>query len=248
MPRKKKSDTETKPSPKPKRVTAAKSAVKAKSLKKTAAPKVPKAAKAPSLKKTAPRTRSAKASPAGQSPNEKQIRKGETQMVAFIRDPRCIFTYWEVTPESVAEVQKQLMEEYKESSMVLRVFRTGPDGRTDLIQEIRVTPSEMNRYVELAEGNGVYYVEIAQKTVSGKTVVFARSNRIMTGTSVDAPSHGASASSGPQWEAPSGIMEYFSEVEEAGMVEPILGISSAERYRQGLLRKKMDRYSASRIQ
>ncbi len=72
-------------------------------------------------------------------------------MVAFIRDPQCIFTYWEVTPESIEAVKQQLTDEYKDSSMVLRIFKTGPKGETELIQEIRVEPGEMNRYVELKD-------------------------------------------------------------------------------------------------
>ncbi len=64
-------------------------------------------------------------------------RYGQTQLVAFVRDPNCIFTYWEVTPETVEEVRRQLMDEYEGSSMVLRVLlRSKPDGTSELLEEI----------------------------------------------------------------------------------------------------------------
>lgn len=246
MPRKKKEETAT-ASPKPKRALKVKPASKTakapakkttalKTTKTAGVKRAPKALKAVSPQKT--ETASSK----------KMNRKGETQMLAFIRDPRCIFTYWEVTPESIAAVKQQLMDEYKGSSMVLRVFRTGPDGQAELIQEIKVEPDEMNRYVELGETTGSYFIEIAQKTASGKTVVYARSNRVVTGLSVDSPM-GASHSSDPKWEMPAGLLEYYSEEIEhpESLSRQGQGISSAEAHRKALLRKKMDRYSASRM-
>lgn len=129
--------------------------------------------------------------------------------------------------------------------MVLRVFRTAPDGQSELIQEIRVEPGEMNRYVELKENSGSYFIEIAQKTASGRTVVYARSNRVMTGTAAE--SQGGQAAAGAGWEAPAGILEYFSDTEESTAPLVTGGISSAEAHRRTLARKKMDRYSASRM-
>jgi hypothetical protein len=247
MPRKKKSETTSvKAAPKAKRASTSKTP-KAKTTKaKKAAPKA--------VKETSPKKTTAKLS-AAQSVSakteaatswKKPRRQGETQMVAFIRDPHCIFTYWEVTPESIESVKKQLMEEYKSSTMVLRVFRAGSDGQAELLQEIRVEPGEMNRYVELKENTGSYFIEIAQKTASGKTVVYARSNRIITGPSAEPESRrGGSESS--RWETPAGLLEYFSDAEEVEIKTVTGGISSAEAHRRELARRKLDRYSASRM-
>ena len=140
-----------------------------------------------------------------------------------------------------------MMGEYKESAMVLRLFRTGPGGQAELIQEIRVEPGEMNRYVELKEGaSGSYFIEIAQKTASGRMVIYARSNKVMTGTFAGGD-NGPSGSSAPQWETPAGLLEYFNEVEEAADVSALRGLSSAEAHRKGLLRRQMGRYSASHL-
>ncbi len=138
-------------------------------------------------------------------------RYGQTQMVAFIRDPRCIFTYWEVTPESVEAVKKHLMGEFHNSSMVLRVFKTNTHGESELLYEIKVEPDEMNRYVNLEESGGSYYIEIGQKTSSGRYIPYARSNKVVTSQG------GFSPTVDPNWEPPTGILEYFSDeiVEES---------------------------------
>ncbi len=182
----------------------------------------------------------------GETIRKKTFRRGETQMVAFIRDPQCIFTYWEVTPESIESVKLQLMDEYKDSSMVLRVFKTGPNDETELVQEIRVEPGEMNRYVELKEKAGNYFVEIAQKAPSGRIVVYARSNKIITGISTETPV-GSSKTGGGRWETPENFLEYFADVDETDVSATVPRISSAEAYRKDIQRKKLDRYSASRI-
>ncbi len=242
MPRKKKVDTV---STAPKAPPKAKPTAKAKT-----APKMPRATtKKINPPKTPKAVRVPKALSASKTSSEwkKPPRQGETQMVAFIRDPHCIFTYWEVTPQSIEEVKKQLMGEYKESAMVLRVFRTGSDGQAELIQEIRVEPSEMNRYVELKEGtSGSYFIEIAQKAVSGRIVVYARSNKVMTGASMGSQD-GPLNTSAAHWETPTGLLEYFSEVEETVDPMPLRGLSSTEAHRKALLRKQMGRYSASRM-
>jgi hypothetical protein len=241
MPRKKKTETVSttpKAPSKTKRIAKAKAAPKAARMtaKKTNLSKTPRPIRVPKASST----------PQPSSAWKKPPRQGETQMVAFIRDPHCIFTYWEVTPQSIEGVKKQLMGEYKDSAMVLRVFHTGSDGQAELIQEIRVEPSEMNRYVELKEGtSGSYFIEIAQKAASGRIVVYARSNKVMTGTSTG--SQGGPQGASTQWETPTGLLEYFSEVEEGVDPVPLRGLSSAEAHRKALLRKQIGRYSASRM-
>lgn len=255
MPRKKKETSETKPVASRKRKTTVATSAKAVAkntakplVRKVAAPKKeavePKTAKAPRSKKT-----KTDKNDVG-SPSPRRLpRKGETQMVAFVRDPNCIFTYWEVTPESAEEVRRQLMEEYPRSVMVLRLLRMGPNGQMELVQEIRVKPGEMNRYVDLEGEPGSFVVEIAQKALSGKTVVYARSQTIVTGgPSFSAPSAVADFLRAPGDEIPKAFLDYFEEGEvDQVLVHPAGVISSAEAYRLEVLRKKGDRYASSRL-
>ncbi len=107
-------------------------------------------------------------------------RHGETQLVAFIRDPQCVFTYWEVTPQRIEEVKRELHDEFANSYMVLRVYNVGPDGEWILSDEIRVEPGQVNHYVELRKTGGTYVLEIGQKTGSGRYVTYAQSNPVLT--------------------------------------------------------------------
>lgn len=243
MPRKKKAESSSSLSEQApaNRKTAARGARKATS----AAPKAPRA-KRPSVPRAAKAVGRSKAKagavPHGSLPLLKKIpRRGETQMVAFIRDPQCLFTYWEVSPEDVEEVKKKLMDEYKDSSMVLMVFKSGLHGEVELLYEVKVEPGERNRYLELKEPGGRYFVQVAQKTASGRVIPYVRSNTVMTGVGAGVPSSPQS-----QWQPPAGILEYFAD-EEAGLLPtaPPWGISSAEWQR----RKKAQeaRYAASRI-
>jgi hypothetical protein len=132
-------------------------------------------------------------------------RYGETQVIAFIRDPRCIYTFWEVAPEGVEAVKRQLKEEFKNSSMVLRVFRINPQGESQFLYEIEVAAGSMNRYLEVdGEGQG-YFVEITQKTVSGKYFVYARSRNLTL------PGSSPSSKIDSQWIPSAGLEEYFEQ-------------------------------------
>lgn len=245
MPAKKKTKTDSTSSNKPKISETAKASRKAPGRpKKIVAPKSPIAKTSKNVLNRITARKLPETS--GESIQKKSLRKGETQMVAFIRDPQCIFTYWEVTPESIEAVKQKLTNEYKDSSMVLRIFKTGPKGETELIQEIRVEPGEMNRYVQLKDPSGSYFVEIAQKALSGRVVVYARSNQIMTGISSE-PAGDSPVLSDNKWESPEFFLEYFADADEKEVALTIPGISSAEAYRKELQRKKLDRYSASRI-
>ncbi len=247
MPPKKKAETKAKLASKPKGVKAApkpKTPRKTKVVSEKEAPvktvKAPKEPKASKEAKTLVVKKAVVSKPAiPPSATKKLPKRGETQMVAFIRDPQCIFTYWEVTPESIESVKRQLMDEFQNSSMVLRVFHMDGPDQVHLIREIFVEPHEMNRYIKIDDKNGGYFLEIAQKATSGRTVVYARSNKIILGF---AGQSWAPASGDPKWETPAGLAEYFSQEEYTETFLTPGGISSAES-----IKRKKGRYASSNI-
>jgi len=164
---------------------------------------------------------------------------GQTQLVAFVKDPRCVFTYWEVTPEKIQQVKRELKDEFKNSSMVLRVFKMWPGGEKQFLYEIDLEPSEMNRYVELPEPVSDHYLEIAQKTRSGRYVTYVRSNVLAPSLAQRVPGMSSSASSEPSRPA-QGMLDYY---EDQGYADPSVvpeGVSSAEHQK-----RKRSSYSAS---
>jgi hypothetical protein len=243
MPPKKKAGS--KAAPKPKAAAKPKAAPKAK-----AAPK-PRAPRKTTSKKESPALKTGKAVPFKASapkpgfaitPSKKLPKKGETQMMAFVRDPQCIFTYWEVTPESMESVKQQLQEEFKGSSMVLRVFHSGPGGEIQLLQEIFIDPKDMNRYVDIDQRTGKYFFEIAQKAASGRLVVYVRSNPIQVGHDPSSAPAGSGSTHGSDPEMPAGLRDYYSQEEYVETFHAPGGPSSMDS-----LRRKKGRYAASRI-
>ncbi len=195
----------------------------------------------PKVSKPVSRLKSKKASSAASAvPNVKYQfpRYGETQLVAFVRDPHCIFTYWEVTPEKIQEVKKELKEEFKHSFMVLRVFKIGKNGEHHFVYEITVAPGEMNRYVELDEPGGSYFLEIAQRTPEGRYWVYARSNPIGT---PEASASFWSSSMDPEWQPAPALLNYFHEQGYASDVSFIPGGNSSAESQK----RKRGFYSAS---
>jgi len=173
-------------------------------------------------------------------------RFGKTQLMAFIRDLKCLFTFWEVTPQTIEETKRELGEEYAGSSMFLRMFKKQPDGTSRFLYEKEVRSGEMNRYMDLEEEGGTYFLEISQKTHSGRYLVLAHSNEVQTGV----PVYGVSPSD-PSWEMPVEIREYFSDeiIEES--FKPGKKLFSANLGGQATLHRRrlgpQDRHAASKF-
>jgi hypothetical protein len=249
MPRKKKEET---PSAKPVRKSAAGKPVK-KIPKKETVKKPSAKVKSKTLPKSSPVKKAPRASKAVKSldaapPTKNGFvslpRHGETQIVAFVRDPQCVFTYWEVTLERLEEVKKELKEEFKDSHMVLRLFTIGPNGERILSDEIRIEPGQVNRYVELSQTGGSYVLEIAQKTGAGRYVTYAQSNPVFTAVqpyaanSLDAQDPISAA------EVSQEMLDYFYEQGYDPDSPPLTEfISSAENEKR--LKRKRDHYKAS---
>ncbi len=164
-------------------------------------------------------------------------RHGETRVVAFVRDPYCVFVYWEVASESLETMKKQLGGEYWDSNMVLRVLRMVPGGIDELVEEIKVESGQMNSYLEFKEPSGSYFIEIGLKTASGRFVAYARSKTVPLSTITTRTDILAA---NPRWNPPLGITEYYSKLGLENLVPG--GISSAENQK-----RKRGRYWASRF-
>jgi hypothetical protein len=212
------------------------------------------AKKAPSRKagavsgRTAAKSFSPTASKSGSSPEASQLsrsfrmkRQGQTQMVAFIRDSRCLFAYWEISNQSLEEARKYFGREFANSYRVLRVFKTGNQGEEIMADEIRIPSDDMNRYVPLQESGGSYVLEVGQKSVSGRYFSFARSNRVTTAIGSLSPV------TDPKWEPPAGILEYFDEGVEETLEPEKRGFSASMPPGKKLSRRKFGpgRHAAS---
>jgi|SRR5579859_6573335 len=220
MPRKKKEETRNKAprAPEKKKETKMKATMKA--TPKKASPssggrirKTAKAAQPPieALSGTLPDTSSRTSSPQKKAPVQTQVSAGkfprnqETQVITFARDPRSIYAYWEVAPGSVEEAKNKLREEFKSSALVLRMFRTNGQVPAELLYEIEPGPGSVSRYLEVDGEGQSYFVEVGQKTGSGKYVPYARSRTLTMGSNKPSPIVD------PQWTPSPGMEKYYEE-------------------------------------
>jgi hypothetical protein len=268
MPRKKKEENtassqpadDSKPAKPAKKVSKLSSAAKKETVKKDSAKTTAKTSRVAGLfkKKTVEtektsvlKTASSKIVP-GMKPTFKHLpRQGETQLVAFVRDPQCAFTYWEVTPQRIEEVKRELQGEFHNSQMVLRLFTVEANGEWILVDEIRVEPGQINRYVELKQTGGTYILEIAQKTESGRYITYAQSNPLSTFVPVGGPAD-ENRPLDVNDEMPEEMLNYYFEqgydVDDTPATQ---FISSADRHKnvgsEKRLKRKKAHYSASFI-
>src|SRR5579884_1306810 len=103
---------------------------------------------------------------------------GIDQVVALVRDPWWIFSYWEVTPGRMSETQRKLAD--PESRLALRIYDTSE--RTDLTHfwDIEIYHRVGNWYVDVGKPDRNYLIDVGLKSRSGEFATIARSNSAHT--------------------------------------------------------------------
>jgi len=102
---------------------------------------------------------------------------GIDRIVALVRDPNWIFSYWEIKGETVEKLKKRLGHRWEECSMVLRVFdRSRTDGG---YFDIEINGDARNWYINVAPDNR-YQVAIGARDPEGNFHQVAISNIVET--------------------------------------------------------------------
>jgi len=114
---------------------------------------------------------------------------GQDRLTALVRDPNCLFLYWELEGPRRQEVLAQHGRDvFANASWVLRLYSDG-DG---LPQDVPVVVEACNWYLPVAEDRD-YRVEIGVRRRDGQFIGFAGSNRVRT------PRTGVSPDKSAQW-------------------------------------------------
>ncbi len=98
----------------------------------------------------------------------------------MVRDPYWIFTYWEITPESLQRARRRLGDEGDRSKITLRVYDTtgvvfsGENANSHF--DIAVTGDADNWYINTGWPNRSYCVDIGLLSPRGEYRTIARSN------------------------------------------------------------------------
>jgi len=102
---------------------------------------------------------------------------GLDRIVTMVRDPNWIFSYWEVTRETLDGLRKKLGDRWEESRLILRVFdRSGPDGG---YFDIELNGDARNWYINVAPERR-YQVAIGALDPDGNFHQIAVSNLVET--------------------------------------------------------------------
>jgi hypothetical protein len=121
---------------------------------------------------------------------------GVNRVVALVRDPWWIHSYWEVTQDGIGETHQKLAD--PESRLTLRVYDLSE--RTDLTHfwDIEIYNRVGNWYVDVGRPDRNFLIDIGMKSRSGAFATIARSNLAHT------PPAGPSDRFDEEWWAPEG--------------------------------------------
>ena len=123
---------------------------------------------------------------------------GDTKIVILPRDPSWFYTYWEVSSNTINELRGRLGDEkYYSSRWVLRVYDvtdlTFNGSNAHKHYDVDVNSDADNWYVNVAEVNRSWCVDLGLFTKDGQFILIARSNVIIM------PRQGVSPITDEQW-------------------------------------------------
>jgi hypothetical protein len=108
----------------------------------------------------------------------------ENYLVLLVRDPYCMFSYWEFSDEQMDIVAKQFARQWGKITLVLRVYNlTGLnfDGENaHSYFDVNVHSLANNFYIKEISPNNSYCVELGVITSDGRFVALLRSNIVQT--------------------------------------------------------------------
>ncbi len=108
----------------------------------------------------------------------------ETCIVLLARDSHWLFTYWEVTRDSVASMKERLGESFNSGTVMLRVYDVTNvifDGRNaNRYFDVRISEGASSWYLHAGDPNRRWLAEIGMFLHDGRFIPYARSNTIKT--------------------------------------------------------------------
>ncbi len=111
-------------------------------------------------------------------------RYNENYLVLLVRDPHCIFSYWEFSDEQMGLVAKEFDCEWGEVPLIMRVYDlTGLNFAGDNAHsyfDIALHPLANNFYIKEVNSNHSYCADLGVVTPEGRFVTLLRSNVVQT--------------------------------------------------------------------
>lgn len=104
---------------------------------------------------------------------------GETRISLLPRDPHWMYTYWEVSDQTVQEIKRLYGENiFYSSQTTLRMVQVSADLKPLKTIDVIVALDAKNWYLNAEEEGSSWYVELGLKTSDGKFILLAKSNLV----------------------------------------------------------------------
>lgn len=109
---------------------------------------------------------------------------GDNRIVLLVRDPKCLYAYWEMTQDKREELQQKLgVDTWQQSKFILRVHdvtNVTVDGNNVESFDIQIDAHTMSWYIHVPAANRSYRVDLGVLTHQNKFYTLARSNIVTT--------------------------------------------------------------------
>lgn len=107
---------------------------------------------------------------------------GKTSIVLLPRDPNWMFTYWEITEETVKEIQSNYGEDiFMNAQATLRMHEVNvnrEDYQSIRFVDVGVFLDAKSWYLRADKESSSWFVELGLKMVNGRFISIAKSNRV----------------------------------------------------------------------
>jgi hypothetical protein len=104
---------------------------------------------------------------------------GSTEAVLLPRDPFWMFTYWELSENTLNRLIKEIgVDNFEKSKKVIRVHKIGDNGMSDGFFDVPIVLEAKNWYVNVSECGKTYECEIGIITPDGRYIGIVKTNRV----------------------------------------------------------------------
>jgi len=111
-------------------------------------------------------------------------RYDENYLALLVRDPHCIFAYWEFSDEQIELVAKEFECQWGQVPLLLRIYDlTGLNFKGDNEHshfDISIHPLANNYYIKDVNSNNAYCVDVGVVPSYGQFITLIRSNVVQT--------------------------------------------------------------------
>jgi len=104
---------------------------------------------------------------------------GSTEAVLLPRDPFWMFTYWEISENTLNRLIEEIgVDNFEKSKKVIRVYKIGDNGMSDGFFDVPIVLEAKNWYINVSECGKTYECEIGIITPDGRYIGIVKTNKV----------------------------------------------------------------------